>query len=74
MVCSLVGDGVDVVADSCCERTLQISTIASVSSAQYASNSPWIAALRAEQTRLAAEVEQLKALVSRLAGELGIST
>jgi uncharacterized protein len=30
------------------------------------------AALKAEQTRLAAEVEQLKALVHRLAGELGV--
>lgn len=33
-----------------------------------------LAALKAEQTRLAAEVEQLKALVHRLAGELGVPT
>jgi uncharacterized protein len=33
-----------------------------------------LAALKAEQTRLAAELEQLKALVSRLASELGVST
>jgi hypothetical protein len=32
-----------------------------------------LAALRAEQTRLAAEVEELKALVQRLARELGVS-
>jgi len=31
-----------------------------------------IAALKAEQTRLAAEVEELKALVQRIAGELGM--
>jgi uncharacterized protein YceH (UPF0502 family) len=33
-----------------------------------------LAALKAEQTRLAAELEQLKQLVHRLAGELGVST
>ncbi len=33
-----------------------------------------LAALRAEQTRLAAEVEALKQLVHRLAGELGVQT
>jgi len=33
-----------------------------------------LAALKSEQTRLAAEVEQLKALVHRLAGELGVPT
>ncbi len=33
-----------------------------------------LAALKAEQTRLATEVEQLKTLVHRLAGELGVPT
>jgi hypothetical protein len=33
-----------------------------------------LAALKAEQARMAAELEQLKALVQRLCGELGIES